>query len=100
MSTKKNTFKSKSRPQTGVKYQVEKKNVYRVIINGPLAEALHSLHENLQASRKFRRLAAGDIHELARECLDRGLLSLEEEVEHDIEEVPGFDDDLSAGRGR
>jgi len=56
-------------------------DVYRFVVAGPLKKALDEAHKRMQSSRKYRRLASADIHEVAREALDRGLL----EIEHDLD---------------
>jgi len=60
-------------------------HTYRVTITGTLAEAASELHGGLQKSRKFRRLASGDIHELVRECIDRGMQMIEQELEEELD---------------
>jgi hypothetical protein len=52
-----------------------------VVFGGPLKTALDAAHKRMQNSRRYRRLASTDIHEVAREALDRGL----QEIENDLD---------------
>jgi hypothetical protein len=57
---------------------------YRVTFHGPLKIALEAAHERMQKSRKYRRLASGDIHALAREAVDLGLQAIEGELDEEL----------------
>jgi len=57
---------------------------YRVTFHGPLKIALEAAHSRMQKSRKFRRLASGDIHSLAREAVDLGLQAIEDALDEEL----------------
>lgn len=56
---------------------------YRVTVRGPLKDALERTFEQMQESRKYRRLASSSVHELAKEAMDIGLQHIESELEEE-----------------
>lgn len=84
--------KSKKAPQRKIRKTASsprssgsKQDFYRFVVSGPLKSAVDTAHNRMQKSRKYRRLASTDVHEVAREALDRGLQEIENELDEERE---------------
>lgn len=90
MSKKRNAKKAATAPSKKTAADKRKRrspedepDCYRVTVRGPLKDALEQVFEQMQESRKYRRLASSSVHELAKEAMDIGLQHVESELEEE-----------------
>ena len=87
MSKKRNAKKAATAPKKTAADKRKRRSpedepdCYRVTVRGPLKDALEQVFEQMQNSRKYRRLASSSVHELAKEAMDIGLQHIEAELE-------------------